>query len=975
MATSKPSTLGLRSLSPQPTGGSVSGTGRDSVRPGSARLEGVTFGEGPRTGRLREDEGAENGLRPPRRDPSSLSPSPTRTLRPRPVSTISAPAPPAVTVEPPQSPPKSRTLNLTLSSTPSYLSTDPPLSAASGGSSPRHFRIPSRPSTPLLDPGKSPKLSASKPPSPPPPRRSGELRRDASFKAPPPINRAEKPKIASKPMALTFRTEATTLEPGPPRSTDRSSPFSTPPSSGSNSGPEHEHELPAPAMPRRPNHTAENNVMTMTTFEPPPVHHSVVSRRRNQETNGTSRAIVFEEEQRPALPSRPPTISETTKPTPRAIQASMMPPPPRPSMDRTRPVVATMESVGATFAPPPKRVFSTPVNQLQPPTRSHGRSMTVDRTSDRTPAEFRAPITSTMPRLDGSSQFDPPPTTTSRAAQPTIQPAVGDYPDPSHSNRRPPHFKQGAHEISTKYDTRVLDVCGEFIVTSGHVTKVFSVLTGEVVMSLPHTEPTRILSVIFKPASTVEDEGLRLWIGSNTGELAEVDVHTADILLTNNNAHTRREIIKMYRHLNEIWTLDDTGGFTMWGPDETGNPTLTKSTNSNRLWKAHTFSMVVGDELWHAAGKDLRIYHPTLDGSARFHVVDVPMSQPSAGDITSGTTTSSQPDRVYFGHMDGKVTIYSRKEYSCLGVVNASMYRISSLIGVGGNIWAGFSTGMVYVYDTTQTPWIVKKDWHAHKDPVIKLHADPSSCWSLDRTQVISLGQDNMLRVWDGLLQDDWIGRSMLFSNVQDANACIETQMQSQEKEFCDLSNIKALVMTWNAGATTPWHLQQKDQDNNFFPNLLQASNSPDILVFGFQELVDLEDKKTTASAYYFTLSVCNADSFPESFFKSKKKDPSEQEHMSHQYRDWRDFLTRSLDDWMPRTELYHLLHTASLVGLFTCIFVKASLRDRIRNISTAEVKRGMNGLHGNKVGEHTSASLKAALTRTGRFGSPICLR
>jgi hypothetical protein len=49
---------------------------------------------------------------------------------------------------------------------------------------------------------------------------------------------------------------------------------------------------------------------------------------------------------------------------------------------------------------------------------------------------------------------------------------------------------------------------------------------------------------------------------------------------------------------------------------------------------------------------------------------------------------------------------------------------------------------------------------------VIKLHADPSSCWSLDRTQVISLGQDNMLRVWDGLLQDDWIGMSALFSNV-----------------------------------------------------------------------------------------------------------------------------------------------------------------------------------------------------------------
>jgi hypothetical protein len=74
--------------------------------------------------------------------------------------------------------------------------------------------------------------------------------------------------------------------------------------------------------------------------------------------------------------------------------------------------------------------------------------------------------------------------------------------------------------------------------------------------------------------------------------------------------------------------------------------------------------------------------------------------------------------------------------------------------------------------------------------------------------------------------------------------------MQSQEKEFCELNSIKALVMTWNAGATTPYHLQHSDQDASFFRDLLQGSDSPDILVFGFQELVDLEDKKTTASKF-----------------------------------------------------------------------------------------------------------------------------
>jgi endonuclease/exonuclease/phosphatase family metal-dependent hydrolase len=88
---------------------------------------------------------------------------------------------------------------------------------------------------------------------------------------------------------------------------------------------------------------------------------------------------------------------------------------------------------------------------------------------------------------------------------------------------------------------------------------------------------------------------------------------------------------------------------------------------------------------------------------------------------------------------------------------------------------------------------------------------------------------------------------------------------------------------------------------------------------------------------------------FSESFFKKKKTDPStDQEHMSHQYRAWRDYLTSVLDDSLPG-ELYHLLHTSSLVGLFTCIFVRAHLRERIRGVNGAEVKRGMGGALGNK--------------------------
>jgi len=70
--------------------------------------------------------------------------------------------------------------------------------------------------------------------------------------------------------------------------------------------------------------------------------------------------------------------------------------------------------------------------------------------------------------------------------------------------------------------------------------------------------------------------------------------------------------------------------------------------------------------------------------------------------------------------------------------------------------------------------------------------------------------------------------------------------MHDRDIEYCSFRELSALVITWNAGAVTPIHLR----DSQFFQDVLRADRSPDLLVFGFQELVDLEDKKLTASAY-----------------------------------------------------------------------------------------------------------------------------
>lgn len=705
------------------------------------------------------------------------------------------------------------------------------------------------------------RIASSQPPSPPPPRRSTEHRRSQ-------ISRCEKPKISRKPASLVLPIRRIAYElPGIASSVEDN--VQLPVTSPSNHGLNNEFSI--SNMPLfQSSGSLKSNGEPMRLIESSFQNKSPHFKREEINTTRAVRDQVLPQitgDQKPALPVRSTAQidSHKIKPAQNIIQNS-------------KSVAATGMGIAT------ERLLSN-LSHSHSISRPREHSNTDDRSSYRIPDFYK----------DNPEHF----------------------PDPSFSNRRPPYFKKGAQDISTKYETRILDVCGEYVCTSGYITRVWSLHDGEIVASFAHTEGVKITSIAFKPAADLNDEGFNLWLGNNIGDILEINILSQSLVETRANAHARREVIKIYRHHHDMWTLDNGGTLLLWAADAKGSLCLKNHAQSFRVPKGHTFSMVAGNELWHATGKELRIYLPTINVLTQFQVLESPLCQPNTGDITSGTIMNSHPEKIFFGHADGKISIYSRRDYACLRVISVSVYKITSLAGIAGNLWAGFSTGAIFIYNIDESPWVIKKDWCAHQGPVIKLVSDPSSCWSLDREQVVTLGQDNMLRVWDGLLEDDFV----------------ETQMHYQESDFCESKDIRVLIMTWNAGASTPFALQQRDQDVAFFRDLILSSGCPDILVFGFQELVDLEDKKAVT----------------KSFFKSKKKDHSMQEHMSHQYRDWRDFLTRCLDDYMPRNELYHQLHTASLVGLFTCIFVRAPLIDRIHSLNSAEVKRGLGGLHGNK--------------------------
>ncbi|KAF3407455.1 hypothetical protein DPV78_001341 [Talaromyces pinophilus] len=793
------------------------------------------------------------------------------------------------------------------------------------------------------------------------PRVSREPSPSGSVKSsslPPPVNRAEKPKIPAKPANISHldvRALTPTHEPTKP-TTAQISPFSTPPSSPeklqtkadplrkspnisrSLSTTPEPFTLPPPvdrstrpippttqstdarsrpvAVTSHPNDARELGFTRRNTGISPSKHtrsaSQIVSPTRDSRLPEPAVPKKLSDDDRPELrPSLPPRDGPSGRPAPRSagpneLRNSDLPT--RASLDLpsrspripTSSRLPTLE-MNTQFAPPPRRQTATIGGKLAPDTPQTPKIR-------QSPAQITNNVmskpTSRSDSKDSEDEAYPEEAPVSRT----------DYPDSSQVNRRPPVFKTGPLTIPTRYDTREFDVCGKYVCTTGYLTRVWDLTTGEQIMSISHGETVKAHTVAFKPGTGLEDEGTRLWVGTSVGEIHELDISTQSIV-TSRSYPSRREVIKIYRHKKEMWTLDDEGKFLVWPPDETGTPNLQYSYDhpQDRVAKGHTFSMVVGDDLWLATGKEVRVYRPSAHGES-FHVLKKPLGTNHTGEVTSGTHTTKDGGRVYLGHADGKVTVYSSTDFSCIASVNVSVYKINSLAIVGDYLWAAYKTGMIYVYDVSTNPWTVKKDWHAHESPVCGLVLDPSSLWTMNRLQVVSLGTDNYLRLWDGMLEDDWL----------------ETRMQSRDVEYCNFREIRATIVTWNAGASMPRDLH----GSAFIENAIHVEQPPEILVFGFQELVDLEDKKITAKSL---------------LLGSKKREHNEKEHMSRQYRVWRDHLAACINNAMPLEESYVLLHTSNLVGLFTCVFIKQKERERVRNISAAEVKRGMGGLHGNK--------------------------
>ncbi|KAH7065996.1 Endonuclease/exonuclease/phosphatase [Auriculariales sp. MPI-PUGE-AT-0066] len=206
------------------------------------------------------------------------------------------------------------------------------------------------------------------------------------------------------------------------------------------------------------------------------------------------------------------------------------------------------------------------------------------------------------------------------------------------------------------------------------------------------------------------------------------------------------------------------------------------------------------------------------------------------------------------------------------------------------------------------------------------------------RLAVHSVGRDSVLRFWDRLLG---------------ANAR-NTALDGREEAFCEYRQLRAMVCTWNVGAAKANTLFDHTNGGNvagnrkFLDDLVRDAQAPEIVVFGFQEVVDLDDRAVTAK------TVLLGKNKPKSNGTAANGNTvltEVESHITPRYRAWPDAMARALARALPGTP-YAVVAVQQLVGLFSVAFVRRDQMGEgmgLRDVAVSVVKRGLGGRWGNK--------------------------
>ncbi|KAH7903049.1 WD40-repeat-containing domain protein, partial [Hygrophoropsis aurantiaca] len=615
-----------------------------------------------------------------------------------------------------------------------------------------------------------------------------------------------------------------------------------------------------------------------------------------------------------------------TKPTPTSRPHPHAPPrpPPRHSGYAAHSGNESSAIPTPTLAPSSPAGDRKPLGRLPPPpTRTIG-------LGDKLPP-MRRPLT---PSSDEESGEEEDPRTRSMDL----------LPDTSRSSRRPPvihafNFSEFRIHVPA-YSGQVAVAGTNVVVANPHTIKLYDLSVSDTPAWVVDGKEigmrdSKVTAMEFRPAAEEKDRGFLLWLGTKEGHLFEIDIRTGCVVSTKLSAHGHT-VTNIIRYGRMMITVDDTGKVLIFDPSAGMSDDVSLTYTQPRVFRIaekQEFVKLIGGMLWTSARTEvngtgtnsvpvIRIYDIFSPGTIGISVLPTQ----HVGAVTSGTLLPSHPDHLYLGHEGGFITIWDLAAEGipqCVEVMKVSASDVLSLEGVNNRLWAGGRKGMVSAYDVAQRPWVVTNCWSAHDGlPVMKLFVDPFAIEKTERLSVISIGRDEQLKFWDGLLGTDWIDHELL----------------KRERAFSTFRNINVLIVSWNIDSAKPDALTNEQENINFLQDVLQSVDSPDIISFGFQEVIDLESRKMAAKTVLLG-------------GKKKTEDGKISEKVSSSYKRWHDRLILAVKLAMPPDSPYTVIHTESLVGLFTCMFVKNTERISLKDVAITSIKRGMGGRYGNKGG------------------------
>ena len=288
----------------------------------------------------------------------------------------------------------------------------------------------------------------------------------------------------------------------------------------------------------------------------------------------------------------------------------------------------------------------------------------------------------------------------------------------------------------------------------------------------------------------------------------EVDVTTGQVTGSRQSVHLFA-ITRILRHGDEMISLDDNGKVTIWTPGAAGEGLRLSSAQvrASRISDRQGFVEMLDSKLWTSAreattpgsrGPAVRIYGILVPGSATRSVLPIE----HVGTVTSGTILPSHPDHVYLGHEGGFVTIWSTATGDgipvCEEVMRISNSDVLCLAGVNDRLWVGGRNGTIAVYNVESRTWVMTNNWIAHWNsqsplPLQKIAVDPYSIDKIGRLCVYSVGRDDHVKCWDGLLGDDWQGDYLLVGILSDDHL---NHISFQTRNFSNLKRASVAAVT-----------------------------------------------------------------------------------------------------------------------------------------------------------------------------------